>query len=462
LTVLLALVLAVAIVVSPDRVPVGGAASGIAPWPTGARVAATVPVSAGGAVAIERAQAVREVLAVRAAALASGGAAQWTGTVDPAAGEFAARQGVLFDTLTHLPMASWSYTYAGTGPALPPSRARQLGPEAFIARVRLRYRLAEVDEREVQRDQFLTFARRRGGWLIAGDDDAGRVGRSAQPEPWDLGEVAWAQGRSSLVLSRPGPARRAASEITGLADRAVADVERVWPRPWPRRIVVVMPADVTEMARLLHAGAETEPLAADPLVGLARIAAVTTGQPTGEPGGTTTGNRIMVNPTAFAGLTAAGRQVVLTHEATHVATRSVPGRPVPSWLSEGLADYIAYRGTDLSPAEIAGDALRQVRAGAAPIRLPTEADFDASRAPVSVSYSLAWLAARQIAQTYGQDALVAFYLTSRTDPAGTTAAFEQVLGTTEAAFLARWQQAVTDLAGATTQSALEPVPVPVP
>jgi hypothetical protein len=407
----------------------------------------TVPAAAlatGGVAVAEQTAAVRELLAARSAAVISGDSRRWAATVAPGAGDFAARQDALFATLAGLPRAAWNYSYAGPGPALPPSRAGELGDGAFIARVRLSYRLAGIDEGDVLRDQYMTVARPAGQWLIAGDDDAGDLGRRA-PDPWDLGELDLAQGRSSLVLARPGSAGLSGSDLASLADRAVEQVQELWPRPWPGQVVVIVPADVAEMARLVHDGGPGD------VAALPQLAAVTTGQPRGDPGGTTTGNRIIVNPTVFAQLTETGRQVVLTHEATHVATRTLGGAPVPGWLSEGFADYVAYQSTEIGVQEVAGDVLAQVRAGGGPVRLPAESDFGASSGPVSGSYALAWLAVRHIAQTHGRSRLVEFYLTAAAgrpgDPVGATdTAFGEALGISAEQFHLEWRRALADLA----------------
>ena len=419
-------------------------------------------------------EVVRHLLTERSAALLEGDAQRWTETVDPGAGEFTARQRGLLRILTALPRASWTYTYAGQGPALPPERAGRLGQDAFIARVRLSYRLAAFDARAVQRDQFLTFARREGRWLIVGDDDAGAPGRAAPPDPWDLGEVKLAHGRSSLVLARPGAAGPSAVDIATLADRAVEQVRELWPEPWPQHVVVVVPANMSEMVRLLHGGTGTEggdtPSTGEWTGGvvnraaeLAKIAAVTTGQPTGTPGGTTTGNRIVLNPMAFAGLTEAGRQVVLAHESTHVASRNLAAMAVPSWLSEGFADYVAYRNTGLDVDDVAGEALAQLRTGAVPPQLPTAADFDASRGPVSASYARAWLAVRLIAMTRGEADLLEFYRILAAAPPGDTAvasalAFREALGTSEEEFVRAWRDSMVQLARSPPAAEREPVP----
>ena len=408
----------------------------------------------------QRAEVVRDLLDERTAAVASHDAARWTATVNPVDPDFTARQDALFATLVGLPLAALTYSYAGVGPALDSVRARELGPGAFTAKVRLRYRLAEADHRDVQRDHQLTITRFDGRWLVADDVHPGGVGRT-QLDPWDLGSVDVARGRFSIVLSRPGAAglsdpdragRAGRAGLAGLADRAVEQVQELWRGPWPGRVVVIMPVDVGEMAQLIG---EHGP---GGVAGLAQMAAVTTGQPAGEPGGVTTGNRIVVNPDVFAALTETGRRVVLAHEATHVATRTLGGAPVQSWLAEGFADYVAYRGAGTGVEKIAGDLLAQVRAGIAPVQLPAEVDFHVNRGPVSASYSLAWLAVRHIAQTHGEARLVELYLTAAAGPttgagtpqdpaAATDAALGEVLGVSMEEFREAWGDAVVDAAG---------------
>ncbi len=51
-------------------------------------------------------------------------------------------------------------------------------------------------------------------------------------------------------------------------------------------------------------------------------------------------SHVFVNPRVFAPLRPRGAQVVITHEATHVATRAGTS-PAPIWLVEGFADYVA-------------------------------------------------------------------------------------------------------------------------
>ena len=183
---------------------------------------------------------------------------------------------------------------------------------------------------------------------------------------------------------------------------------------------------------------------------------------------------MVINPLTYGDLGPSGRRVVVTHELTHVAARSSTTRAVPLWLSEGLADYVGYSGLDLPRARIAAPFLDRVRTGAARRRLPTDADFDPSRAQIAPAYAAAWLACVRLADRYGQDRLVAFYRAAAGAPpaaagpsgdgagrpsavpsatgadagveAATSAAFRSVLGTTEPAFVSSWWAYATSLA----------------
>jgi hypothetical protein len=164
----------------------------------------------------------------------------------------------------------------------------------------------------------------------------------------------------------------------------------------------------------------------------------------------------VVNPATFGTLQPDGRRVVITHELTHVAIRSSTTRPAPLWLSEGMADYVGYLGLGLPRSRVAAPWLSRVRAGTAPRRLPSDADFDPAHTRIAPAYAAAWLACSRLADRYGQARLVAFYRavagaapqgrsTHGTAQPGTASpaaaadrAFGSVLGTTERAFVASW------------------------
>lgn len=100
------------------------------------------------------------------------------------------------------------------------------------------------------------------------------------------------------------------------------------------------------------------------------IAAVTTGETGGREHAPA--DRIIVNPDAYGLLGSLGKQVVLTHETTHVATRADTTSATPLWLSEGYADWVGYRGSGRTAAQAAPNwPARSPRAGRPPGCRPT-------------------------------------------------------------------------------------------
>ncbi|NEE06242.1 hypothetical protein G3M58_07310, partial [Streptomyces sp. SID7499] len=77
-------------------------------------------------------------------------------------------------------------------------------------------------------------------------------------------------------------------------------------------------------------------------------------------------DRVIVNPQAYATLGSFGQRIVLTHETTHVATRTSTSTATPVWLSEGFADWTAYRGEDRAADTIAPELAEAVRSGRTP------------------------------------------------------------------------------------------------
>jgi hypothetical protein len=153
---------------------------------------------------------------------------------------------------------------------------------------------------------------------------------------------------------------------------------------------------------------------------------------------------VYVNLPVFDDLGPVGRQVVLSHEAVHVALGS-PTRAVPVWLSEGIADHIALADSRTPVTETAAQILELVRDDGPPRRLPSDADFERADPDIGAWYEAAWVAVRLIAETYGESELLEFYRLSEQDR-GTERAFTEVLGTTEEAFVERWRDELVALA----------------
>ncbi|MER6060197.1 hypothetical protein [Streptomyces sp. NPDC001792] len=326
-----------------------------------------------------------------------------------------------YTRLRALPLASWTYRVT----------AVHRTSAGATADADLRYRVAGYDKAPVDARRTLTLGRTAdGGWYVTADRPAKDTGQQL----WDQGPVTAVKGAHSLVLGTGRTAARLRGYAT-LADRAVPAVSRVWGTDWTRHVVVLVPQSLQGMAGLLGS----------PAANYRGIAAVTTGEAGGS--GKAPADRVVVNPEAYAILGDLGKQVVLTHETTHVATRAHTTAATPLWLSEGYADWIGYLGTGRTPTEAAPELTRAVQDGHLPTGLPTDKDFRFTSDPAELAraYEGGWLACRMIADHWGQARLDAFYRAVGTHQqrAGAVAdALKKVLGTTPGAFTEQWREYV--------------------
>nr|WP_202515522.1 MULTISPECIES: hypothetical protein [unclassified Streptomyces] len=327
-----------------------------------------------------------------------------------------------YTRLGALPLASWSYRVT----------AVHRTAAGATADADLSYRVAGYDRAPVDARRSLTLGRTADdGWYVTADRPAGRDGQQL----WDQGTVSVVRGAHSLVLGTGG-STAGLEEFARLADRAVPAVSGVWATDWSRRVVVLVPRTLASMAALLGS----------PAAEYRGIAAVTTGEAGGA--GRAPADRVVVNPEAYAVLGDVGKQVVLTHETAHVATRADTTVATPLWLSEGYADWAGYLGTGRTAQEAAPELGRAVRDGEPPEELPADADFGFTSEPTKLAraYESGWLACRMIADEWGPARLGAFYraVGAHGKRAGAVeAALDQVLGTTLEEFTARWRDYVT-------------------
>lgn len=384
--------------------------------------------------AVLRETQVRALLARRSAAVLHRDRAAWMAGIDPRNAAFRKAQRAVFANLADVPIATWSYSMAGL--VRRPGRAPVYDAQAF----QLHYRLRGFDRRPTSLTQFPRFVRRGGTWYVTAFAQHNRDGVPPVNDLWDFGPVATVRTPRALVLGHPA----SLPLMRELAADVAADIPRVtavWGRAWPRKAVILAPATQEELARVIGDGGP-----------LAHIAAVTTAEVRAGPGRPDpVGGRIGINPANWSSLSALGRQVVLTHELTHLAARSVTSRATPTWLAEGLADYVGFRGTGLPPSVVAGTVAASVRAGAPPRHLPTASEFDGGSHDLSSAYERGWLACRLIAERYGEARLVRLYRVvsgSLQEPAAALAGgLRAVLHLTTAQFVAAWRAYVPSAIG---------------
>jgi hypothetical protein len=246
---------------------------------------------------------------------------------------------------------------------------------------------------------------------------------------WLTGPLEVRRSDRALVLAAPAAD---ADLVAGRADAAVPVVRDVLP-DWRGKLVVEVPGSESDLDAALAAAPGT----------YANIAAVTASVD-----GTLTPTsdiHIFVNPEVYDSLDPVGGQVVLSHEATHLATRAPLAAGMPLWLQEGFADFVALRSVDLPTTTTAGQVIQQVRDAGAPDHLPGAAEFDETATHLGAAYESAWVACLVLAAAGGEDALVRLYqqvLAGR----DLDAELQKQFGLTQPELTARWRQRLESLA----------------
>jgi hypothetical protein len=229
--------------------------------------------------------------------------------------------------------------------------------------------------------------------------------------------------RTVRLLGLGGPASdRLLTRVAADMGAAITAVESFWGVDWPREISVVAAGTDEEFRAAAGGGPASQ---------WADIAAVTVADRVDPVRRVAVGQRIVFAPGA-AGMSAASLRIVLAHELFHYAARTDTVSDAPRWLTEGVADFVGRPPTPM-PAD-----------GLLPMTLPTDSDLDEPGTQRSLAYDRAWLFARFVADAYGPPKLRDLYLaTCGIRHADMAAASQDVLGTSPAALLTRWQQWLT-------------------
>lgn len=333
--------------------------------------------------------------------------------------------GHIHDNAAALRVAGLSMRYVDDGPPLDAEQLAALGPDAWRGSVQVAYRYAGVDTRPTRIETTAVFVAGKDGPRIASFGGTG-----VRTPLWLLGQLSVVRTKRTLLAVAGASAGRYAT----LVPAAVRQVRRVLPA-WNGPLVVEVPRTRAQ----LDAAVEAQPGQYD------NIAAVTT---TAD-GSLTRGSpvRVFINPVVFGRLKQRGAQVVLSHEATHVATGAT-FTSMPTWLLEGFADFVALNDAGVPVGLAAGQILGQIRKTGLPAGLPTTADLDPTAHGLGATYEEAWLACRFLAQQHGIAGLIRFY---RRVSGGASAqtAFRSELGTTQQQFVTQWRADLARLARVT-------------
>jgi hypothetical protein len=246
---------------------------------------------------------------------------------------------------------------------------------------------------------------------------------------WLAGRLDVARVQGAVCLGVGDVDLRSARRLTRMAVRDVAAVLR-----HPPTAVVVVPPDGSTAGHVLGSDASD----------IEQIAAVTT---------TIDGSsessaqvQVVLNPPVFDGLAPQGARVVLAHEITHVVTGAAAA-PMPLWVVEGFADFVALHDVKIPVSTAAGQILAHVRRHGPPKALPSQADFAAGHSGLSRQYESAWLIFRMLGEYYGDSATVGFYELVR-DGVPLQRALRAEFGLDREQLTAAWRNYLERLAGA--------------
>jgi hypothetical protein len=308
--------------------------------------------------------------------------------------------------------------------ALSAVQERALGDGAFVGEVQMAWRVGGFDRHDSHMEVPLVFREQgsRVGFVTA-------RGLSGDASPlWMVEPVHVHRTARSLVI---GARRGGLAMFSRLADRAVGDVRKVL-RRWRGRLVVEVPDSQRTLTRVLGSSSGS----------YGEIAAVTTSvDGTLSPD---TPVHIFVNPQVFDPLGDRGSQIVMSHEATHVAVGAAFSS-MPTWLLEGFADYVALAHANIPVTVAASQILGRVRKKGPPAQLPGPDQFSSRNQALGSTYEAAWLACRLLGRRYGEHRLIEFYRASDR-ASSTTGPFRSVLRTDQTAFTRDWRDDLTRLA----------------
>ncbi|MEO9325556.1 hypothetical protein ABFT23_18835 [Nocardioides sp. C4-1] len=282
------------------------------------------PVGDSRAITDEDLDAVEDLLEVRAAALVSGQRRRFMATLDPGNPALRRKQRVLFDNLQKLPIDKLYY-------GLDVSRSRtRVGTDVdarFSPRVYEHLELGTVFTRPVSNRVSMRFVQRDGRWLVAGErfdeDDA------PQERPWFGGPIEAALGDDVLVVTDEG-ADVGAEELLDSTLDALAETAAVLDEPDDQALLV----DATTNGRPVRLSRASGQDAG--AVTFTVLATDREGDDVEGPAGTV----VKANPEYVTQLVDDDR--TLRHELVHVLLAEY-GETNPLWVTEGIAEYVAYQ-----------------------------------------------------------------------------------------------------------------------
>lgn len=326
---------------------------------------------------------VRQLLARRAAAVHEGNRSAFMADLAHRDTAFVRSQEQYFQNLRELPLATFEFAVPDGG-----VETRERG--GVEVQVYVSLQLDGFDKVPVESEARYAFRHTKQGRLrlVSVRDLAFEKRNDIDPAPWDLGPIEVERSANVLGIFDPQSVN-AAYQIIPSVEEGIGDVNQEVPMRWSGKVVVYALTELTVLSHLDNLPGDDPDL----LDGVAFP--VRAGPGSREVAST----RFLLHPRMIH-RTDATRDRLIRHELTHVAIGSRDDA-VPTWLSEGLAEYVSVQPVPTYERMISRDAVEAARAGLD--RLPEDATFNGSDS--AVNYGISWYACEYVASTFGEKAL---------------------------------------------------------
>jgi hypothetical protein len=369
-----------------------------------ALVATAAPSALSESVMPDRRDAIQALLDARAEAYLARDRAAFMATIAGDSAPFRSRQEDFFQFSRAIPFESYRLEadWDHFGDLARPVDASRYpnADDVVILLVHEKYAIRGFDQRPAVEDYVLTFVERDGEWLIAEDSDLDSVGLQSVRHLWDSGPVVVESSEHFTIYRHPcgedGACVALPADFLATSEEALAHVDRHWHVPWRHKVLVLVPTTTEELGRMLQSTFELDNF----------VAFAYSTYETGE-SFDLSGYRIMLNWPQIAGRDSNSIRAIMSHELLHVATRSVTGPFVPTFVEEGLAEHVGRAGDS--------DALSflesEVASGAFDGKLPRDFEFVTGDGfDIFRSYQEALSAIDFLARRWGESDLRRFYL----------------------------------------------------
>lgn len=382
-----------------------------------------------GAAADARDSALVELLNRRSKAVTDRDKTAFMADIDRADPDFVQRQDTVYENLIKLPFAEFSYRIGerdGFDTNIPAEIRGRYGEQVRAPGVAIIHRIDKVDNDPVAAPWVPIFALVSSQWRLVGEGKGKDFPSGVGGQPWDAGPIV-VEKSEKIVGVFSANNRSQARELVKIADEALEQVAVVRPGQWVGKVFMTAVRDRAVFDAYFGASPER----------VDQVAAIAVPHyndvPDWNGSATYSATRVIFNPDEVdEDPDQLGAD--MSHEFTHAAMAPVTTGWTPTWLVEGFAEYVSYKG-----AQINANSLKQALEGASTENLAAGDQFYQE----PLNYITGWLACRMISETYGESKLIQLYERFQTT-SNEDVVVSQVLGIPRTTLIKNWQDYVAE------------------